>query len=101
VLDETLIEITQTNKQPLIIIIGDKEALQVDQMFIKCDHNKLFVPGKDIGFCLDYFFKLFWVFNIAYCPQLTNFMHFLEIIMKMPSDNKKPSINEFIKKVLN
>jgi hypothetical protein len=50
VLDETLIEITQTNKQPLIIIIGDKEALQVDQMFIKCDHNKLFVPGKDIGF---------------------------------------------------
>jgi hypothetical protein len=100
-LDETFDEITATNHQPVIIIIRDSDNLRVDQLFIKCDHRKLYLPTKDIGFCLDYFFKLFWVFNINYCPQLASFMNFFEIVLKMKIDKKKPAVNEFLLKILN
>ena len=100
-LDETLIEITSSNQQPVIIIVGDIETLKIDQLFIKCDHKKLFLPTKEIGFCLDLFFKIFWLFDISYCPQLTAFMNFFEIILKMKIDKKKPAVLEFLLRVLN
>ena len=100
-LDELLTEVTEPNQQPIIIIVGDYDTLKVDQLFIKCDQKKIIVPGKDTGLCLDYFFKLFCVFNLVYCPQLNNFMNFFEIILNMKSEVKKPAISEFVKKVLN
>ncbi len=47
-LDETFDEITATNHQPVIRINGDSDNLRGDQLFIKCDHRKLYLPTIDI-----------------------------------------------------
>ena len=98
-MNETLVDITTSNHQPVIIIIGDDENLKVQQIFIKVDHTKLHVPGTNLSFCLDYFFKLFWIFEISCCEQLTNFMQFFELIFNLKSKKNKACLNEFLLKL--
>ena len=87
--EETLVSVTTTNQQPIIIIVGDNDTLKIEQLFIKIKHQKLHVPGKNIVFCFDYFFKIFWIFNINYCNQLENLMYFFELILKLKTSRSK------------
>ena len=62
-------------------------------MFIKLDHQAIPIPGNNIINCIDFYFKMFWVFNICYSDQLLNLMYFFELIFKNNVDFKS-SVNE-------
>ena len=85
-LEETLIEMTTENQQHVIIIVGEKDTLKIDQHQVW--PQEVVFADEGYRFMSRLFFKMFWVFNISLSPQLTTF---IEILIKIKIISKSIS----------
>lgn len=95
---ETCTDITTSNHQPTIIIIHDAMNIyKIEQLLIKVDHQTLNYQETNLVKCLDYFFKIFWIFNLAYASQTRNLMYFFEMVFEMETCSN--SVKEFHRQI--
>lgn len=96
-LEEIDEKISSYNTQPTLVIYQSTST--ISQIFLKLDHQFLELKRGLLN-ALDILFKVFWIFNLEYPNQAFNFFNFLESIYNI-GDNKKPTIEELKKLILN
>lgn len=88
-----------TNHQPQLICIGDLRSLK--QYVIIAKNDNVTIPLDDGLTCaVDKLFKLYWVCNLSYPPQLCPVFTFFESIYDLPfSTQRKSKVLELIAKL--
>ncbi|MEQ2305903.1 hypothetical protein AMECASPLE_002732 [Ameca splendens] len=87
---------SSTTHQPQLICIGDLRSLK--QYVIVAKNDKVTIPLDDGLTCaVDKLFKLYWVCNLSYPPQLCPVFTFFEYIYDLPfSTQRKAKVLELI-----
>ena len=78
--------INKINLQPVLILYV--KELVINQAFIKIDNKTIELKRENFLYYLDVFFKLYWIFDLAYCNETINFFYFLELIFGINSTRK-------------
>ena len=66
--------INKINLQPVLILYV--KELVINQAFIKIDNKTIELKRENFLYYLDVFFKLYWIFDLAYCNETINFFTF-------------------------
>ncbi|MEQ2309032.1 hypothetical protein AMECASPLE_034418 [Ameca splendens] len=87
---------SSTNHHSQLICIGDLGSLK--QYVIVAKNDKVTIPLDDGLTCaVDKLFKLYWVCNLSYPPQLCSVFTFFEYIYDLPfSTQRKAKVLELI-----
>lgn len=86
--------------QPQLICIGSLKSATHQYVIVARNDNVIVPVNEGLTCALDKLFKLYWVCNLAYPPQLSSVFTFFEYIYEVPiSTNRKAKVLELISKL--
>ncbi|KAK5862956.1 hypothetical protein PBY51_000021 [Eleginops maclovinus] len=90
----------ESRTQPLVVCIGNLKS-PTRQYVITARNDRVTIPVADGLTCaIDKLFKLYWVCNLAYPPQLSSVFTFFEYVYDVTiSTNKRAKVLELLSKL--